>query len=160
MFNGFLLDGFVVVSARHSIKLKNGALSVNWKMKCFHSAFCFVHVISNRLLNEPQMNFCLSHLSAKFLLHMQCRRVFPALCDLFLTFLATVHSNSCCDHLTDHLFPHASYIPLHLNIWRRPFHWWREFGKFKGKLILLKMEIVWTLVWQLSQMYRLCQKCL
>lgn len=84
MFNGFSLDGFVVVSARHSIKLKNGALSVNWKMKWFRSAFCFVHVISNRLSNEPQMNFCLSHFSAKFLLHLQRRRAFPALCVYFL----------------------------------------------------------------------------
>lgn len=62
------------------LNLKIGALSVNWKMKWFYSAFCFVHVISNRLFNKPQMNFCLSCFSTKFLLHLQFCRVSPALC--------------------------------------------------------------------------------
>lgn len=61
------------------LNLKIGALSVNRKMKWFYSAFCFVHVISNRLFNKPQMNFCLSHFRTECLLHLQCRRVSPAL---------------------------------------------------------------------------------
>lgn len=103
------------------------SLSVYCKLKKFHSAFCSVDVISNRLLNEPQMNFC----SSSTLLNLPkdcstlCFMLNDACCSILNQSINILHKNKMRYHGSS-TSPITCFLvqPAFLHIWiYLPYHW-------------------------------------